>query len=116
MTNNTLEYADLLKENSKILLRFENEGLDPKKTRILEFGVSVPEKNDAIAVRQAFRDKFQVPKEGMFIVINDPKDYQLVLSVEMRPSAAAITEIENQLLESAKCIGSAEVFWGFEEK
>ncbi|MFP3385868.1 ribonuclease E inhibitor RraB [Tritonibacter sp. SIMBA_163] len=115
MDSDALDHSDILRENSKILLRLEKNGLDTKKKRDFEFSVSLPTKENCKEVRQVFRNKYKVPEGGMFIIIDDPEDFQLVLCVEMRPTAEYITEIEKKLLESSNGFDSVKVLWEFKE-
>ncbi len=115
MDSDCFECSSVLLENSNILFRLENNGHDMGNKKDFEFTVSLPTKEDCKKVRQAFRNKYQVPEGGMFVIIDDPKDFQLVLCVEMHPTAEDITALEEKLLDSASDFGGAQIAWEFKE-
>ena len=57
-----------------------------------------------------------MPKDGLLIVINDPDDCALILSVEMVPDPEEVTRIEENLIAASADYPEAEVTWEFEEK
>ena len=113
MTTEDDPRKEILLENLSALSRFESEGVDLKKKVEFEFGVSTNSKNDSVKIRSNYREQFSTPKGGLFIVVDDPDDYRLLLSIEMIPDAENITEIEWNLCIAAEKVEGAKVFWEF---
>lgn len=105
----------LLEENRSVLSNFLAKGVDLKKSRVIEFRMSLEDKASCVLARKTYKEKYKTPKSGMFIVINDPENYELLLSVEIVPTAENVTDIENKLLDVATEFKDADVYWGFED-
>ena len=112
---NLQKFDQLLEENERTLTRFSDRGADLRAEKEFEFTVSLNSKSDCELFRDAYRKNHKLPEGGFFILVNDPKDYRLLLCVKMKPVADKITEIEAQLLSVSGNFEGAEVSWEFEE-
>ena len=113
MIDETRSFAQLLIENRKILQKFADQGTDLGKTREIECCVGLNGTAACKDVRRIFRERYQVPAGGLFIVVDDPSDFRLMLLVEMMPAAETISEIEEKLRSASEGFDGAEVFWEF---
>ena len=115
MANDSEISSALLNENSEILARFSKKGTSLKEKRAFEFRVALDSKEQCKKVRENYRKSFKLPNDSMFILIDDPKDFQLILSVSMIPSAERVTEVEENLRKASEEFSHADVSWEFED-
>jgi len=113
MTDSSIEPSALLRENTAILQRFESEGVDLLSEKEFEFTVSLSDSATCKELRSILRAEHKWPKDTLFMVINDPEDYRLAVFVDMKPSATAITELEEKLILASDKFEDAEVSWEF---
>lgn len=109
------EYKKILAENEKMFSRFEGDGINLSKRRAFYFTVSLPNQEACKIVRKEYWEKFTMPEGGVFVVVNDPSDFRLILSLEEIPSVEVVSKIEHQLLCVSRDIEETEVTWEFKE-
>ncbi len=105
--------SNLRDENQKILTSFEAQGTDLKRSYEFDFRVSLKDKDACKEFLRELRSNHNVPKGTVFMIISDPEDYQVSLSLLMKPSVDAISDIEETLLFASKGFDAAKVHWEF---
>lgn len=105
------EYADLKRENAKILRKLAKE-LDLDQPRDVEFAAAFPSRDQA----QKAADYINRRAHSRAIrakVIGAGDDFDCVLTVRMVPTVHDITDIESVLAEATDRFDGYETAWDF---
>lgn len=108
-------YDRLLRENRSALRNFEARGVELGKVYEIEFTIDLQTKEDCQNYRIGLKATGLQPKDSVLMLIDDPKDYHLVLHADCVLDAHTITDIEHKLCLVAEDYPDAEVSWGFFE-
>ncbi|MEP3944298.1 hypothetical protein [Ascidiaceihabitans sp.] len=116
---------DIVAENTDIISRFADNGLNLNLKREFTFSVVLDSKEECESLRSDLRTEGKLRdlcvkqklESGAFIVSSGPKDEQpeLVYMIDMQPKVEVISEIELILLYASRSYPDAEVFWEFKE-
>lgn len=108
-----MDIETLINTNQRIIDRWIADGLDISKKVELDFYLHLSSKDDCIEARKLCRAKFKLPKDGLYVDINEHDGFALNVNLPTEPNPILISEIELNLMEVAKEFTNSEVTWEF---